>query len=128
MAKRIKKEAVDYDEVGFADLLKTLLRINQEVKRLRTSILSEHKPAYTNREVLDIFDVTSTTLKSWRDKGLLGYTKVGTIYLYSRDDIDAFLKSNHYDTFPSDQSFVKSIQHIAHRKARDYEVDEDDED
>ena len=44
-------------------------------------------------------------IKKWRDCGELAFTQRGSIYLYSREDINEFLRRNHFDLL----ELVKSI-------------------
>lgn len=55
-------------------------------------------PVFTNQETMELFGIASATLKMWRDKGIIGYSQVGKIYLYSKEDIEKFLKDNHNDS------------------------------
>ena len=109
MAKNIRFEQ---EEVGLEDLLKGITGLRKDVRQIKTSLVSQTKPAYTNKEVMEMFGIASATLKKWRDAGLLGYSQVGSVYLYSKDDIDKFLKSNHYDTFASDKGFIRSVRKL----------------
>lgn len=95
MAKTIKSKNIDDD--SFMELLNALSSLRKEVKSIRGVILGDRKPAYTNTEVMDMFGIGTQTLKKWRDSGELPFSLVGSTYLYTKADVEKFLKNNHYD-------------------------------
>lgn len=97
------------DELNFEDLVKGISGLRKDVRLIRVQMLSQFKPAFTNQETMEMFGIASSTLKMWRDTGILGYSQIGKIYLYSREDIDKFLKDHHYDTFDNTREFVRSL-------------------
>lgn len=86
-------------EEVFKEMIRQLTSLRKEVKDIRRSIADERKPCYTNQEVMELFGISTQTIKKWRDTGAIGYTQVGGIYLYSKEDILMFLKENHFDSF-----------------------------
>lgn len=78
-----------------------LKSLNEQMQNINASLVHSTKPAFTNQEVMALLDISSATLKKWRDSGLLGYSQINSTYLYSRQDIDVFLKSTHYKAFAS---------------------------
>lgn len=102
----------DVEEPGLIDVVKCLINLRKEVKAIKYSIVSEVKPAYTNQEVMDIFHIASATLKKWRDTGIIGYSLVGNVYLYSKEDINKFLSDNHFSAFSSKYGFIKSVKNL----------------
>ena len=56
------------------DIARQLERLADEVKDLKMG-LNAHKPVYTNAELMKLLDISTATLKKWRDAGLLGYMK-----------------------------------------------------
>lgn len=97
------------EDFGIEELVKGLTSLRKDVREIRTNTLMSSKPVFTNQEAMDIMGIASATLKMWRDNGLIGYTQVGKIYLYSREDIDKFLKDHHFDTFDSRRKFINSV-------------------
>lgn len=77
--------------------MKSLSAIKKELRAIKTNMTFESKLAYTNQDVMAMFDIGTKTLKKWRDCGELSFTQRGSIYLYSKDDINEFLRRNHYD-------------------------------
>lgn len=65
------------------------------VNSLCCGIKLGNKPTYTNSEMMELFQVTSPTLKKWRNDGELSYTKIGDKYYYSVEDIEKFLRNHH---------------------------------
>ena len=111
MAKNRQFEEMNED-VGLTDLLNGINGLRREVRLIKASLVSEHKAAYTNQEVLEMFHIASATLKKWRDTGLIGYTLVGKVYLYSKADIDKFLEDHHFSSYSSQKGFLKSIRSL----------------
>ena len=58
MAKRTQVEGEDLDLV-----LGSLKTIKKELKEIRKSVKGEMKMAYTNQDVMEMFDVGTKTLK-----------------------------------------------------------------
>lgn len=77
------------------DVLKMFDRILKEVEEMK----SEKKEMYTNKEMLELLDVSSATLKKWRNYGYIGYSQVGSTYYYSAKDLEDFLKHNHSSAY-----------------------------
>ena len=76
-------------------ILMQLDKLIKEVEGLRTS----KKEMYTNKEMLELLDVSSATLKKWRNHGYIGYSQVGSTYYYSAKDLEDFLKHNHNSAY-----------------------------
>ena len=77
------------------NIARQLERLADELKELKMGI-NAHKPVYTNAELMKLLDISTATLKKWRDAGLLGYSQVGDTYLYSKEDVEAFLQCTHH--------------------------------
>jgi hypothetical protein len=110
MAKKNGEESLDV--IGLEEILKSIIGLRKDVRLIKTSITADQKPAYTNQEVMEMFKIASATLKKWRDTGLMGYTLVGSVYLYSKEDIEKFLKDNHFDTYDSAKGFIKAVREL----------------
>ena len=59
------------------ELVKYVKLVKREIKEIRRQIAADAKPLYSNKEMMEVFDVSTDTLKIWRDEGLLGYSKAG---------------------------------------------------
>ena len=78
------------------ELLITLLqRLNNEISGLKEA-LAASKPVYTNEELRALLGVSDKTIKKWRNSGMLGYSLIGDIYLYSNEDVERFLNDIHH--------------------------------
>lgn len=86
-------------------LMSSLNAIKKELRAIKTNMTLESKLDYTNQDLMAMFDVGTKTIKKWRDCGELAFTQRGSIYLYSREDINEFLRRNHFDLL----ELVKSI-------------------
>ena len=78
------------------ELLITLLqRLNNEISGLKEA-LAASKPVYTNEELRALLGVSDKTVKKWRNSGMLGYSLIGDIYLYRKEDVESFLHDIHH--------------------------------
>lgn len=94
----MKKENTN-QEVNLAELTRHLVELSKELANIRTHVTVAQKPSYTNKELMELFDVSSSTLKKWRTEGYIGYSQVNNVYLYSISDIEDFLSRTHSDAF-----------------------------
>lgn len=76
-------------------ILMQLDKLTKEIEQMKTS----KKEIYTNKEMLELLDVSSATLKKWRNYGYIGYSQVGSTYFYSAKDLEEFLKHNHSSAY-----------------------------
>lgn len=76
-------------------VLMQLDKLTKEIEQMKTS----KKEIYTNKEMLELLDVSSATLKKWRNYGYIGYSQVGSTYFYSAKDLEEFLKHNHSSAY-----------------------------
>ena len=81
------------------EVMKTLNELVKEIKELKEQLGLQRKPIYTNKELLELLNVSSATLKKWRNYGYLGYTQVGSTYFYSPADIKQFMDKNHSSAY-----------------------------
>lgn len=54
----------------------------------------EKKKFYRNQDLKSIFGLSSNTIIKYRDTGVLPFTRLGDVYLYDINVIDAILISN----------------------------------
>lgn len=97
------------------DIYKYVRIIKKDIRQIRQHLFAEVKPVYSNAEIMEILDIGTKTLKQWRDSGLLGYSKIGNTYLYSKDDVSNFLKATHYEAFASEKAFRQSLKDLPGR-------------
>lgn len=76
-------------------ILQQLNDITKEIKNLKTP----KKVLYTNQEMLSMLDVSSATLKKWRNYGYIGYSQIGSTYYYSAKDLEEFLSHSHNEAY-----------------------------
>ncbi len=107
MAK--KKPDVEDALYDMEDVIKGMSNIKKELLMIRKSLLVESKLAFTNQDMMEMFDVGVKTLKKWRDSGDLGFTIKGSIYLYTKKDVQEFLQKNHYKLFDDRRSYSQII-------------------
>ena len=81
-------------------LVNCIINLSCQIQRLSEKI--DDKPRqilYTNKSLLALLQINTSTLKKYRDEGLLGFSKVGDKYYYTTDDVNKFLKNNHFEPF-----------------------------
>ena len=77
------------------NLINVICGLTNELQNIKQQLELQKKPVYTNKDVMEMLDVSSATLKRWRNYGFLSYTQVGSTYFYSIADINEFLEKNH---------------------------------
>lgn len=65
--------------------------IVNELRPLPQMIKESSKPIYTNKDLMNILNVKESTLRSYRDNGLLSYSKQGDKIWYTEDDLMNFI-------------------------------------
>ena len=96
----IQKSTLD----GMKNELKALLEMTENAVRKYTPIFKEEK-WLDNQEVCLMMDITKRTLQTYKDKGLLPYSKLNRKNYYKRSDVQALLEAGHpYNT--NDNEFI----------------------
>lgn len=96
----IQKSTLD----GMKNELKALLEMTENAVRKYTSIFKEEK-WLDNQEVCLMMDITKRTLQTYKDKGLLPYSKLNRKNYYKRSDVQALLEAGQpYNT--NDNGFI----------------------
>ena len=86
------EEKLDY---RLTYLTETIEDMKREMVRIRMILSNSRKTHYSNQEVIDQLEISSATLKKWRDQKLIGYSAVGNTYYYTDEDIESFFRNNH---------------------------------
>lgn len=86
------EEKLDY---RLTYLTETIEDMKREMVRIRMILSNSRKTHYSNQEVIDLLEISSATLKKWRDQKLIGYSVVGNTYYYTDEDIENFFRNNH---------------------------------
>ena len=84
----IQKSVLD----GMKNELKALLELTENATLKYTSIFKEEK-WLDNQEVCLMMDITKRTLQTYKDKGLLPYSKLNRKNYYKRSDVQALLEA-----------------------------------
>lgn len=83
-------------------LKKTMLeQLIKKAKEIGAVIPSskQQSTVYSNKQVMKILHINDKLIRKYRELGLIGYSKVGDKYWYTRKDIEQFLWNNHYQAF-----------------------------
>ncbi|MDN5578447.1 MAG: helix-turn-helix domain-containing protein [Chryseobacterium sp.] len=90
----IQKSALD----GMKNELKALLELTENATRKYTPIFKDEK-WLDNQEVCLMMNITKRTLQTYKDKGMLPYSKLNRKNYYKLSDVQALLKAGHpYNT------------------------------
>jgi hypothetical protein len=90
----IQKSALD----GMKNTIKELLEIIENATRKYSPIFKEEK-WLDNQEVCLMMNITKRTLQTYKDKGLLPYSKLNRKNYYKLSDVQALLEAGHpYNT------------------------------
>ena len=54
---------------------------------------------YTNEDLINLLKVSRRTLSTWRETGKIGYRQIGAKIIYTQNDVDQFIKKNHYESY-----------------------------
>ncbi len=84
----IQKSALD----GMTNELKALLELTENATMKYTSIFKEEK-WLDNQEVCLMMNITKRTLQTYKDKGLLPYSKLNRKNYYKISDVKALLEA-----------------------------------
>ena len=84
----IQKSALD----GMTNELKALLELTENATMKYTSIFKEEK-WLDNQEVCLMMNITKRTLQTYKDKGLLPYSKLNRKNYYKLSDVQALLEA-----------------------------------
>ena len=86
------EEKLDYRLTYLTEAIEDMKR---EMVRIRMILSNSRKTHYSNQEEIDLLEISSATLKKWRDQKLIGYSAVGNTYYYTDEDIESFFRNNH---------------------------------
>lgn len=84
----IQKSALD----GMKNELKALLELTENATQKYTPIFKEEQ-WLDNQEVCLMMNITKRTLQTYKDKGLLPYSKLKRKNYYKRSDVQALLEA-----------------------------------
>ena len=84
----------------YTKLTESIIDLINEIKSIKAIMtVKNERKLYTNKEMLSLLQVNTSTLRRYRDEGKLGYSKIGDKYFYSLDDLNRFLTTNHFEPF-----------------------------
>ena len=73
----MKRMQIDDNSEQLDLLMSSLNAIKKELRAIKTNMTFESKLAYTNQDLMAMFDVGTKTIKKWRDCGELAFTQRG---------------------------------------------------
>ncbi len=92
------KKYVIIDKDVYRDIIAHLERLEKKINNIRSKEPIE-KEWLTSEEVMEIFDICDRTLQNWRDKGVIGFSKINNRTYYDRDDVKALLRNSYHPAF-----------------------------
>lgn len=60
---------------------------------LKDTFLRYSKKIYTNDDVMDMLDISASTLQTWRDKGIINFRQHNRKIYYTQSDLDNYMES-----------------------------------
>lgn len=79
-------------EEQIRQMVQEQVKVEMEAYLANQSVTNyETKEIYTNRDVMEMLQIDTKTLKKYRDDGLLGFSHPYDKYFYTRDDLQKFM-------------------------------------
>ncbi len=75
-------------ELIFDQLKSIELQLNELKKNYAIDLVD-------NSELIQLFKISSRTAQEWRNKGVVGYSKIGGKVYYKRSEINELIKKNY---------------------------------
>ena len=90
----MSKQILFFEKEEVDDLRKSLKEIKEALQNLH---VEEKPPKYlSTKQVMEILDVSKSTLEKMRYKGIIPYSKQARKIYYLSADIDKYIQSNYY--------------------------------
>ena len=89
-------QALIISQENFDEVIKRLDKIQSEVSNKQKS------PAETfvdNQEFIQIMNVSKRTAQSWRDEGIISFSRIGSKIYYRMSDVQALLDKHYKPAF-----------------------------
>ena len=81
-------------------LVDSITLLTMELQNLQGKLCdTNNRKVFSNKALLELLEINTSTLRKYRDEGLIGYSKVGDKYYYTADDVKRFLKQSHFEPF-----------------------------
>ena len=88
-------EVINVDARQLTDLASKIGVLNNQVKSLKTRTEEKRLKAWMDiQEVCITLNVSVRTVQSYRDKGMLPYSQVGTKFFYKSEDVESLVLKN----------------------------------
>jgi hypothetical protein len=85
-----------YDEDYLNDQFdKLLAKIDSHYAKLTNQIEFADDPIIDNARFIELMGISAKTAQSWRDKGVVSYSKIGSKLIYRVSDIRKMLDTYH---------------------------------
>lgn len=83
----------------FEELQRTLCAIQEGMSNLETQVESANNKPLTEKEVLEMLDISGKTLRNYRNEGMIGYSQIGKKFFYRMKDIQKMLDETYVEPF-----------------------------
>lgn len=101
---------------GMKNELKALLELTENATKKYTPIFAQEQ-WLDNQEVCLMMNITKRTLQTYKDKGLLPYSRLNRKNYYKRSDVQALLEAGHRTILPEMDLFTNDNDEIiAHQE------------
>lgn len=86
-------------EVSKNETMIMLENIKEDLVILKKYLKNSNSKIYCGPDVLEYLDISPTTLASYRNKGIIGFSQHGRKIYYTQSDLDTYIENYRKHTF-----------------------------
>ena len=88
-AAPIPETELETDEVTLQSVYRELTQLKSYLAGFK---LLTGKRTFNNKTLSEYLGISTRTLQNWRDAGMISFTQIKEVIIYSEEDVEAFLK------------------------------------
>jgi len=85
-------KVITVESEAFSEITNQINEIKQNLKEIIEGKVHANKPLMNNDELKEFLGVSKRTLQNYRDKGLIGFSQVGSKIYYTNKNIQDFIE------------------------------------
>lgn len=86
----------------FQELHKALIALKDEVVTAIQNKQQSFEEPLTEKKVLEMLDISPKTLRTYRNEGIIGYSRIGNKFFYRMSDINKMFNQAHIEAYNQD--------------------------
>ena len=90
-AAPIPETELETDEVTLQSVYRELTQLKSYLTGFRHCT---GKRTFNNKTLSEYLGISTRTLQNWRDAGMISFTQIKEVIIYSEEDVEAFLKKH----------------------------------